>query len=390
MSQARRYAQIVGWGKYVPATVLTNDDLAHMVDTSDEWIRTRTGISERRKAADRESSATMAVRAAEQALDVANVDPGDINLIIVATATPDYLFPSTACLVQDALAARRAGAFDLAAGCSGFVYGLALASDGIAAGAYDTVLVIGAETLSRIVDWSDRSTCVLFGDGAGAVVLKPSDRECGVLATVLGADGSGGELLYLPNSGFKEPTSPESRAARMPYVQMNGNEIYRSATRIMAVVAQQALHKAGMKLDEVDLLIPHQANLRIIQSVAKHLKLPDEKVFVNLNRYGNTSAASVPIALCEAVESGRLQAGNTVVLSAFGAGLTWAAAVVRWQPLLEEVKRSWWRRFWRWLRLRFAPVDSQVRKASRRADTLVGEATGDSESRGQGAGGSKQ
>jgi len=379
MKQPRRYAQIVGWGKYVPADVLTNDALALKVDTSDEWIRTRTGIRERHTASARESSATMAIRAAEQALDVANVDPAKIDMVIVATATPDYLFPATACLVQDALGAHKAGAFDLSAGCSGFVYGLAMAADGIAAGSYDTAMVIGSETLSRIVDWADRSTCVLFGDGAGAVVLAASESPCGVLATVLGADGSGADLLILPNSGFKDPVTPEARSAQMPYIRMNGNEVYRFATRAMGAVAQEALKKAGMGLEQVDLLIPHQANLRIIQSAARHLKLPDEKVFVNLDRYGNTSAASVPIALCEAVETGRLQPGNTVVLAAFGAGLTWGAAVVRWQPLPEEVRRSWWMRLLRWLRLRLAPWSSRVRRVGRHVDTVVGEATGDRE-----------
>lgn len=380
MKQPKRYAQIVGWGKYVPATVLTNDDLSRMVETSDEWIRTRTGIGERHVVGERESTATLAVRAAQQALDVADVDPGQLDLIIVATATPDYLFPATACLVQDALGARRAGAFDLSAGCSGFVYALSVAADGIIAGAYETALVIGAETLSRIVNWADRSTCVLFGDGAGAVVLRASLEPCGVVATVLGADGSGADLLTLPGSGFKEAVTAESRAAQLPHVQMNGNEIYRFATRTMSAVAQQVVRKAGMTLDQVDLLIPHQANLRIIQSVAKQLKLPDDKVFVNLDRYGNTSAASIPIALAEAVEAGKLQPGNTVVLAAFGAGLTWGASVVRWQPLPLEAKRSRWASFWRTLRMRLAPFFSRLRRVSRRVDTVVGEATGDRDS----------
>jgi len=394
MKQVRRYAQIVGWGRYVPATVLTNDDFTHMLDTSDEWIRTRTGIRERRAASTKESTATMSIRAAQQALEVANFDPNDIDLIIVATATPDYMFPATACLVQDALAARHAGAFDLSAGCSGFVYALAMAADGIAAGSYDSALVIGAETLTRIVDWTDRSTCVLFGDGAGAVVLRASDVPCGVLSTVMGADGSGSDLLYLPNSGYKDPISPDSRATQLPYIHMNGNEVYRFATRIMGSVAQQAIRKAGLTLDQIDLLIPHQANVRIIQSAAKNLKLPDEKVFVNLDRYGNTSAASIPIALCEAVESGRLKPGARVVFAAFGAGLTWAAAVVHWQPLPPTVQRSRWMRFVRWLRLTLAPLHSWYRRTIRRVDTAVGEVTGDSEdktrNKQQGTGGREQ
>ena len=379
MSQARRYAQIVGWGKYVPATVLTNEDLSHMVDTSDEWIRTRTGIAERHTASPRESSSTMAARAAEQALNVARVDPTAIDLIVVATATPDYMFPATACLVQDALGARKAGAFDLSAGCSGFVYALSMAADGIVAGTYNTALVIGSETLTRIVDWTDRSTCVLFGDGAGAVVLTASEGPCGVLATVLGADGSGGDLLSLHGSGYKDPPSAEARAAQLPVIRMDGNAVYRFATRAMSNVALQAIRKAGLTIEQVDLLIPHQANLRIIQAATKALKLPDTKVFVNLERYGNTSAASVPIALCEAVESGRVQDGNIVVLAAFGAGLTWGAAVLRWQTLPVQARGRWWTRLLRWLRLRLAPLHSSYRRAARRVDTVVGEATGDSE-----------
>ena len=383
MSQARYYAQIVGWGKYIPQTVLTNEDLTHVVDTSDEWIRTRTGIGERHAASPKESSATMAARAAEQALDVANIDPLGIDLIIVATATPDYMFPATACLVQDALGASKAGAFDLSAGCSGFVYALGMAADGIAAGTYSTALVIGSETLTRVVDWSDRATCVLFGDGAGAVVLKASEAPCGVLATVLGADGSGADLLTLPGSGFKVPLSMEARGAELPTIKMNGNEVYRFATRTMGKVALQAVKKAGMTLEQVDLVIPHQANLRIIQAAAKSLKVPEEKVFVNLDRYGNTSAASIPIALCEAAESGRIKDGNLIVLSAFGAGLTWGATVVRWQTVPVQARGNWLTRLVRWLRLRLAPVNSTYRRTARHVDSIVGEATGDREKPGE-------
>ena len=393
MSQVRRHARIVGWGKYVPPTVLTNEDLTHMLDTTDEWIRSRTGIAERHTASPKESVSTMAVRAAQQALEVANCDPATIDLIIVATVTPDYMFPASACLVQDALAARHAGAFDLSAGCSGFVYGLAMAADGIAAGSYNTALVIGAETLSRVVDWADRSTCILFGDGAGAVLLQASDKPSGVLSTVLGSDGSGGDLLMLPHSGYREPPSSESRSENLPHLKMNGNEVYRFATRIMGTVAQQAIQKAGLTLDQIDLLIPHQANLRIIQSAAKHLKLPEDKVFVNLEKYGNTSAASVPIALCEAVEAGKLAPGNILVLAAFGAGLTWAAAVVRWDPLSVEAKSSRWTAFMRALRLRFAPLRSGTHRVQRRLDGMLGGLLGDTEApreKKQRAGSSKQ
>ncbi len=378
MKETRRYAQIVGWGRYVPAKILTNEDLARMVDTSDEWITSRTGIKERRVAASRESASTMAIRAAEKALEVADCDPTELDLVIVATATPDYLFPATACLVQDALGARRAGAFDLAAGCSGFAYGLGIAADGIIAGSYQTALVIGTEALSRIVDWTDRSTCVLFGDGAGAVVLRATSVPCGVLSTVLGADGSGAELLIFPGSGFREPVTPESRNGGVPKVYMNGHEIYRFATRTMAHATQQAIGKAGLTLDQIDLVIPHQANLRIIESVAKNLRLPGDKMFVNLERYGNTSAASIPIALCEAIESGRVRANANIVLVAFGAGLTWAASVVRWTPGLRP-RRPVWFRFFMWLRLRLAPFRSLFRRATRRVDAVIGDATGDKE-----------
>jgi 3-oxoacyl-[acyl-carrier-protein] synthase III len=378
MKQAKRYAQVVGWGKYIPPTVLTNDDLAAMVNTTDEWIRSRTGISERHTVSAKESAATMATRAAIQALAVASCDPVTLDLIIVATATPDYVFPATACLVQDGIGARNAGAFDLSAGCSGFVYALSLAADGIAAGSLHRVLVIGAETLSRIVDWTDRSTCVLFGDGAGAVLLQASDEPCGVLSTVLGADGSGSDLLQLPGSGYKRSVTPETRSAEMPYIQMNGNEVYRFATRIVGTAAQQAVQKAGLTLEQIDVLIPHQANLRIIQSAARHLKLPEEKVFINLEKYGNTSSASVPIALCEAVEAGRLQPGNHVVLVAFGAGLTWAAAVIKWSPLPPEATATRRGALLVGLRLRLAPVRSILRRTLRHLDTLVARVAGDS------------
>jgi 3-oxoacyl-[acyl-carrier-protein] synthase-3 len=393
MSQVRRYARIVGWGKYVPSTVITNDDLAHMVDTSDEWIRTRTGIAERHTASSAESVSTMSVLAAQRALEVANCDPAALDLIIVATVTPDYTFPASACLVQDALAARRAGAFDLSAGCSGFVYGLAMAADGIAAGSYNTALVIGAETLSRVVDWTDRSTCVLFGDGAGAVLLQASDQPSGVLSSVLGSDGSGGDLLILPKSGYREPPSNGSGPEDQRHLLMNGNEIYRFATRMMATAAQQAVQKAGLTLDKVDMMIPHQANLRIIQSAAKHLKLPEDKVFVNLQKYGNTSAASVPIALAEAADDGKLTPGNILVLAAFGAGLTWAAATVRWDPLPVKAKGSRWTAFVRALRLRLAPLRSGAHRTERRLDTVLGGLQGDTEVTGgreQRAGRSKQ
>ena len=264
---SRTYAQIVGWGKYVPSQVLTNDDLAKIVDTSDDWIRTRTGIVERRIAEPRETTSTMSIKAARAALQVADVTPERLDLIIVTTATPDYLFPATACLVQDALGARRAGAFDLLAGCSGFVYGLGVGSQLIISGVYQNVLVIGAETLSRIMDWTDRNTCVLFGDGAGALLLQASDTPGGVLSFTLGADGSGGDLLILAGGGSRHPASAETVAQGLHYVRMNGRQVFRFATRIMGQAAKEAIQAAGLKIDDVDLFIPHQANIRDRKSV---------------------------------------------------------------------------------------------------------------------------
>jgi 3-oxoacyl-[acyl-carrier-protein] synthase-3 len=325
-----RYAHIIGWGKYVPPNVVTNDDLAKTVDTTDEWIRERTGIAERHIASPKESTALMAVHAAREAVESADVNPREIELVIVATATPEYPFPATACLVQDAIGAERAGAYDLEAGCSGFVYGLVTATGMIRGGMYDTILVVGAETLSRIVDWSDRATCVLFGDGAGAVVLRGSDEPGGVLTSVLGADGSGGELLMVPGGGSKHPAGPDTVLSKMHYVKMNGREVYRFATRVMVQASKQAVELAGWQLDQIDLFIPHQANVRIIESAAKALKLPPEKVFVNLERYGNTSAASIPIALCEAIDAGKVKPGDHLVMVGFGAGLTWASCAIQW------------------------------------------------------------
>ncbi len=325
-----RYAHIIGWGKYAPPNILTNHDLAKTVDTTDEWIRERTGIQERRIASSKESTALMAVHAAREAIESADVNPREIDLIIVATATPEYPFPATACLVQDAIGAERAGAFDLEAGCSGFVYGLSAAAGMIRGEMYNTILVVGAETLSRIVDWNDRATCVLFGDGAGAVLLRGSAEPGGVVASVLGADGSGGELLTLPGGGSRHPAGPDTVLSKMHYIKMNGREVYRFATRVMAQAAKQAVERAGWRLDEIDLFIPHQANLRIIDSAAKALHLPADKVFVNLERYGNTSAASIPIALCEAIDAGRIQPGDHLVMVGFGAGLTWASCAIDW------------------------------------------------------------
>jgi len=347
-------AHIVGWGRYVPERVLTNDDLARTVDTSDEWIRTRTGICERRIADDGETTSSMAVQAAWRALETAGMSPSQLDLIIVATATPDHAFPATACLVQDALGASNAAAFDLSAGCTGFVYALGVAADMVDGracrsgngepGQGGLALVVGAETLSRITDWTDRATCVLFGDGAGAVVLQANDNQGGVLGTVLGADGSGGDLLILPAGGSGEPPSHRTVAERRHYLKMRGREVFRFAVRAMPEAVRDVLHQSGLNAADIDLLIPHQANQRILEVAAKALDLDPERVYSNLDRYGNTSAASIPMALCEAADQGLIQRDDLVVCVGFGAGLTWGASAVRWSAPLPVGPPTVWRR----------------------------------------------
>ncbi|GBD20142.1 3-oxoacyl-[acyl-carrier-protein] synthase 3 [bacterium HR28] len=322
-------AAITGWGAYVPARVLTNADLERMVATSDEWIVTRTGIRERRIAGPEETTLSMATEAARRAVATAGLDPAQLDLVIVATTTPDYLMPATASLLQAAIGAPRAGAFDLVAACSGFVYALSVGAQFIMAGTARAVLVVGVDALTRWLDFTDRSTCVLFGDGAGAVVLEASTEDEGVLSTVLGSDGSGAMHLYL--DGFPELLLANgSLPPKRPVMRMDGREVFRFSVRIIGEAAAEAIARAGLTLDEVDLLIPHQANLRIIDAAVKRLGLPWEKVWVNLDRYGNTSAASVPLGIAEAAEQGVLRPGMNVVLVAFGAGLAWAASVVRW------------------------------------------------------------
>ena len=325
-----KYAHIVGWGKAVPQRVMTNGDLRAFVDTSDEWIRERTGIGARRVAGEGESTRTLATGAAMQALEVAGVNPAALDLIIVATATPDHAFPSTASLVQDALGADRAGAYDLSAACSGFVYALSMGADAIRAGSANTVLVIGAETLSRVVNWKDRNTCVLFGDGAGAVVLAGSEQPGGVLSSILRSDGSGGDLLIIPSGGSAQPLTAEALASADNTIRMNGREVYKFATRVMDRTVRELMNKVGWTSEQIDLFVPHQANIRIIESAAKSLGIPMEKVFTNLEQYGNTSAASIPLAIAEAAEQGRLRPNDKIVMIGFGAGLTWAAAAVTW------------------------------------------------------------
>lgn len=323
-------AGIVGLGTYVPERILTNQDLEQMVDTSDEWIRTRTGIRERRVAGEDQAASDLAVLAAQRALDDAGISPQELDLIIVATNTPDMLFPATACLVQDRLGAGQAGAFDLLAGCTGFIYALAVGSQFIAAGGAGTVLIIGAEILSRITNWRDRNTCVLFGDGAGAAVLRPVPPGYGVLATKLGAQGAGGPLLCVPAGGSRQPACPETVATDLHFIHMNGREVFKFAVKTMEESSLEVLQAAGLTPQELDFLIPHQANIRIIDAATRRLGLPLERVLVNVDRYGNTSTASIPLALEEALHQGRIKDGDNVVLVSFGAGLTWGATALRW------------------------------------------------------------
>ena len=325
-----RHAHVTGWGRYAPAQVLTNHDLERMVDTSDEWIVSRTGIRERRVAAAHETTASMAAVASLRAIRTAGIDPDEIDLILLATLTPDYWMPSTAALVKEAIGNSRAAAMDVAAACSGFVYAFATAQAYIASGLARHVLVIGAELLTRFLDYTDRSTCILFGDGAGAVVLSASDQPGGSLAFEMTTEPQGAYMIWLPAGGAKAPPSAATIARGEHYIRMEGNQTYRFATKTMATTALTAIRKAGLEPDDIKLFIPHQANNRIIEAVAKGLNLPMDRMYVNLDRYGNTSAASVPIALAEAVNEGRLDVGDRVVLVAFGAGFTSGAVAIEW------------------------------------------------------------
>jgi len=324
-----QHAAITGWGMAVPDRVMTNADLERMVETSDEWIFSRTGIRERRVVGPGDSTTSLASAAARRALERAGLTADDIDLIIVGTCTPDQFLVSQACLVQAEIGGH-AGAFDLGAACSGFVYALATGSQFIENGVFKRVLVIGADTLTRFVDYTDRTTCILFGDGAGAVVLETTDQPRGLLSTVLGANGAGHKHLYVPGWGAYVPESAGIFPEYRPYLQMNGNEVFRFAVRVMGDAAAEAVTKAGLTFADIDMMIPHQANLRIIDAAARRLGLPKERVWVNLDRYGNTSAASIPIALCEAEAAGKLKEGDNLAFVAFGGGLAWAAGVVRW------------------------------------------------------------
>lgn len=324
------HARITGTGLYAPKKVLTNHDLEKMVDTSDEWITERTGIKERRIAEKGQTTSDMAFEASKKALKAAGLDPKELDLIIAATTTPDMIMPNLGCCLQEKLGAKKAAAFDIYAACSGFLYGLSIADAFIRSGVYSRILLVGAELLSRFVDWKDRTTCVLFGDGAGAVVLQRHEGKRGVLSTHLHSDGSFGDYLYVPGGGSLHPASLDTVQKKMHYVKMKGNETFKVAVRALEEVVQEALEYNKIKPEEIDLLVPHQANLRIIQAMAKRLNMPMEKVVVTIHKYGNTSAASIPMALDEAVREGRVKPNDLILFEAFGGGLTWASALVKW------------------------------------------------------------
>jgi len=323
-------SKITGTGSFAPSKILTNYDLEKMVETSNEWIITRTGIRERRISEDGTGASDLSLEASLIALKEAKLEPEQIDLILLGTVTPDYLLPSTACILQEKLKAKNAAVLDIVAACSGFIYGLSIASAFIGIGQYRNVLVIGVETLSKITNWEDRNTCVLFGDGAGAAVVSATTEEKGILGTFLSGDGSLANLLHIPFGGAKVPLTKENIDLKQHYISMQGNEVFKSAVRAMEDAAKHIIHKVGLSPEEIDLLIPHQANIRIIEALAKRLKVSMDRVYVNIDRYGNTSAASVPIALDEARKKGVIKEGSNTVLVAFGAGFTWGSAVIKW------------------------------------------------------------
>lgn len=325
-----RSAGIVGLGSYLPKKILTNEDLEKMVETNDEWIKTRTGISQRRIAAEDETTSDLAFHAAKAALKDAGISAEELDLIIVASASPDMLFPATSCMLQEKLGIRGKPSFDLEAACTGFIYGLATGAQFIGTGLYHNILVVGAETLSRIINWKDRNTCVLFGDGAGAAVLQPVEKGQGILSIHLGADGAGGDLLKVPAGGASLPASLDTVHQGLHYMQMQGSEVFKFAVRVMGEAAEQSLIKAGLSKEDVALVIPHQANVRIINAAMRRLHLPMEKAYLNLERYGNMSSASIPVALDEAYREKRIKQGDVIVMVGFGAGLTWGSMVMKW------------------------------------------------------------
>jgi 3-oxoacyl-[acyl-carrier-protein] synthase-3 len=322
--------RIVATGSYVPEGVITNRDLERIVDTSDDWIIERTGIRERRIADSGQAASDLAFEAASMALKRAHLKPKDLDVIIVATVTGDMPFPSTACILQSKLGAKNAAAFDVNAACSGFIYGLHIANSFIKSGMHSRVLLVGAEILSRVTDWQDRSTCILFGDGAGAVIIEPTKEKRGIFSSHIHSDGDLGDFIALPGGGSRNPCSRESIRKKLHFIKMKGNETFKVAVRTLEELAARTLEENGLDASKLSLLIPHQANIRIIKATAKRLGLPDDKVFINIDRYGNTSAASIPIALDEAVQSGRIKDGEYLLIEAFGGGLTWASSLIRW------------------------------------------------------------
>jgi len=329
-SKPGRTASIIGTGSYVPEKILTNDDLSKLVDTSDEWITTRTGIKERRVAASDEYTSDLATKAALAAIEQAGISAQEIDLILVATATPDMMFPSCACLVQTKIGATKAACLDVSAACAGFLFAIEIGQQFITTHTYETVLVIGAEKLTSITNWTDRNTCVLFGDGAGAAVLGHRGRAHGVISTHMGSDGQFADILFMPGGGCRTPITAENADKHLQTIHMSGKDVYKQAVTAMLSASQTALAKAGLTIDDIACVIPHQANVRIIEAIADRLKIPLDRFFVNLDRYGNTSAAAVAIALDEANRSGRIKKGDYVLMVVFGGGLTWASTVVEW------------------------------------------------------------
>src|SRR5215216_426060 len=360
------YAHITGWGMSAPETVMTNDDLSKLVETNDQWIRERTGIHQRHIAKDDQFPSTLAVEASVKALTIANLRPTDLDLIICSTSSPEYIFPATACLVQDQLGATKAGAFDLLAACSGFIYALNMGAQAIRSGSIKSALIIGTETLSRFVNWKDRSTCILFGDGAGAFVLQASDEPGGVLSAVMHSDGSGGDLLSIEGGGSRYPANESTIGDGKHYIQMDGNEVFRFATRVMASATEEVLACSGLTLDQIQWIIPHQANIRIIEAAARGLKLPMDRFIVNLERYGNTSTASIPIAMVEAIEKGQIEVGDKLVMVGFGGGLTWGALAAEWTGPIPSKGHVYPEQYRRFARLR-----SWVRRALRFIEGLL-------------------
>jgi 3-oxoacyl-[acyl-carrier-protein] synthase-3 len=329
-AKTQRTVSIIGTGSYVPEKILTNEDLSRIVDTSDEWITTRTGIKERRIAAKDEHTSDMAAKAALKAIEQAKISPAEIDLILVATATPDMLFPATACFVQKKIGATNAACLDISAACAGFLFGLEIAQQFITSHTYDTVLVIGADKLTAITNWTDRNTCILFGDGAGAAILRHRGGSHGVICTHIGSDGQYTDILFMPGGGSRCPITRENVDLNLQTIHMTGKEVYKHAVTAMLSAAQKALEQAGLRIEDIACVIPHQANMRIIEGIADRLGIPLEKFYVNLDRYGNTSAAAVAIALDEANRSGRIKPGDYVLMVVFGGGLTWAGTVIEW------------------------------------------------------------